>query len=120
VAERIDSEFAKRELSKGDPTQRVVEATRNTFTWVTRYTKTFNEHWIEEGRPSPYEHFPPYPYIEVVFDMLEIEDERVMWFEKSRDLMMSWSCVAYFTLQAMKTPFRGCCSKPKKKIRSSS
>src|SRR5713101_2453234 len=88
-----------------DQKQRVIEATRDTFTWVTKYAKTYNEHWIEEGRPDPYEHFPPYPYFQDVFDL--IDAERVIWFEKSRDLMLSWACVAYLTRQAMTTPFRG-------------
>jgi hypothetical protein len=34
-------------------------------------------------------------------------DERIIWIEKSRDMMVSWSCVAYFTLQAMKVASRG-------------
>src|SRR5579864_2454582 len=41
---------------------RAGDATRDTFTWVTQYAKTYNEHWIEEGRPDPYEHFPSYEY----------------------------------------------------------
>jgi hypothetical protein len=36
-----------------------------------------------------------------------MDQERIVWFEKSRDLMLSWACVAYLTLHAMKTPFRG-------------
>jgi len=28
-------------------------ATADTFTWVTQHTQTHNEHWVEEGRPSP-------------------------------------------------------------------
>jgi hypothetical protein len=31
----------------------------------------------------------------------------VVWVEKSRDLMISWGCVAYLTLQAMKMPYCG-------------
>ena len=88
-----------------DQKQRVIEATRDTFTWVTKYAKTYNEHWIEEGRPDPYEHFPPYEYIRDTFEL--IDAERVHWFEKSRDMMLSWACVAYLTRQAMTTPFRG-------------
>ena len=30
---------------------RVQEAVRDTYTWVTEYTETFNEHWVVEGRP---------------------------------------------------------------------
>ena len=32
---------------------------------------------------------------------------RITWWEKSRDLMLSWACVAYLTLEAMKTPYCG-------------
>jgi hypothetical protein len=32
---------------------------------------------------------------------------RIMFIEKSRDMMVSWACVAYFTLQAMTVPERG-------------
>jgi hypothetical protein len=85
--------------------KRVQEATRDPFTWVTQYAKTWNEHWIEEGRPDPYEHFPPYEYFQDIFEL--IDGERVIWLEKSRDMMLSWACVAYLTRQAMTTPFRG-------------
>jgi hypothetical protein len=40
-----------------------------------------------------------------VFALIELE--RINLFEKSRDMMLSWACVAYFTLNAMKVPQRG-------------
>lgn len=83
----------------------VLEATRDTYTWVTQYTATYDGHWKEEGRSSPYEPFPPYPYFQVLFDMLE--SEPVVFIEKSRDMMISWACVAYLTLGAMTVPERG-------------
>lgn len=85
--------------------ERAREATRDPYTWVTEHTRTYNEHWIEENRLTPYEAFPRYDYFRVVFEMLR--RERIIWFEKSRDMMLSWACVAYLTLEAMKTPFRG-------------
>jgi hypothetical protein len=91
---------ADQELQK-----RAREATRDPYTWVTEHTRTYNEHWIEEGRPSPYEPFPRHPYFEAAFEL--IDAERVIWWEKSRDMMLSWACVAYLTLAAMKTPYRG-------------
>ncbi len=45
---------------------------RDTYTWVTQYTQTKNEHWLEEGRPSPDEPFPPYDYLALLF---EIQDK---------------------------------------------
>ena len=29
---------------------------------ITGYTEIFNEHWVVEGRPTPYEKFPDWPY----------------------------------------------------------
>jgi hypothetical protein len=84
---------------------RAGEATCDAYTWVTQYTETYNEHWLEEGRPSPYEKFPQYPYLKAAFELMDAE--RVVWFEKSRDMMLSWACVAYLTMEAMKTPYRG-------------
>jgi hypothetical protein len=96
----------RRRRSTNDP--RIREAVCDTYTWVTEYTETYNEHWVEEGRPSPYEHFPPeseYPHIPFLFACLD--EERILFIEKSRDLMISWACVAYLTLQAMRVPERG-------------
>lgn len=60
---------------------------------------------MEEGRPSPYENFPAYDYFRDLFTILDLE--QIVWIEKSRDLMISWACVAYLTLNAMKVPYRG-------------
>ena len=70
---------------------KVQDAVRDTYTWVTEYTQTKNEHWLEEGRPSPYEPFPHYDYLAVLFEILDAT--RIIWIEKSRDLMVSWACV---------------------------
>lgn len=104
LQKQIDA-ICKKKPTRSHELQRASEATRDTFTWVTQYAKTWNEHWVEEGRSDPYENFPTYPYFQDVFDL--IDADRITWFEKSRDLMLSWACVAYLTLQAMKTPFRG-------------
>ncbi|HEY6770714.1 MAG TPA: hypothetical protein VI386_38715 [Candidatus Sulfotelmatobacter sp.] len=79
--------------------------TSDTFTWVTKHTKTYNEHWVEEGRPSPYEPFPNYEYFLALF--VALESEEIIFIEKSRDLMISWACVAFLTLNAMKVSHRG-------------
>lgn len=79
----------------------LAEALQDPFTWVTRHTKTYNEHWVEEGRPSPYESFPQHEYLMHVFDLMELE--RIVFVEKSRDMMLSWACVAYLTHRAMTT-----------------
>jgi hypothetical protein len=93
----------KRDLER--TSQRAHEATASTWYWVRNHTKTYNPHWVEEGRPSPYEPFPDWPYFPFLFGCLE-SDERIWWFEKSRDMMLTWACVAFLTLQAMKVPER--------------
>ena len=107
-----ETEKMKRELEdqktsprKEEP-DRAAEATRDPYVWATLHTKTYNEHWVEERRESPYEAFPSLPYLADVFEILN-SDERILWFEKSRDMMLSWACVAYFTWQAMRVPERG-------------
>lgn len=76
------------------------------FCWATEYTQTYNEHWAEEGRPSAYEPFPQrLPYFKPLFDVFELE--RIIWIVKSRDMMVSWACVAYLTWKAMTTPLCG-------------
>ena len=73
---------------------RVQEAVRDPFKWATQFTETYNEHWVEEGRPSPYEPFPKKQHIfALVFDAMDVE--RIFWWEKSRDMMLTWACVAY-------------------------
>jgi hypothetical protein len=100
----LEEDAAARRRQKIDEA-RIKEATSDAYTWVREYTQTFNEHWVEEGRPGPYESFPDDEYFEDIFGMME--HERISWFEKSRDMMVSWTCVAYFTLQAMRVPQRG-------------
>jgi len=83
------------------------DATRDPYTWATRYTETYNQHWVEEHRPSPYERFPSlasYPHLYDLFELLAAE--RINWFEKSRDMMVTWGCVAYLMLQAQIVPAR--------------
>jgi len=79
---------------------RVAEAVRDPYTWATEHTETYNQHWVEEGRPSPYERFPRKEYLEQVFELMGMK--RIVWWEKSRDMMLSWACVAYLMLEAMK------------------
>lgn len=93
---------ARRNLGRNEEIRRAIP---DTYTWVTQYTQTFNEHWVEEGRPSPYEPFPDWSYIPAVFELLDAE--RIIWWEKSRDMMLSWCCVAYLTWNAMTVPERG-------------
>ena len=83
----------------------VQDATSDTYKWVTQFTETDNEHWVEEGLPGPYEPFPQYAYLQQLFEFLDAE--RIIWIEKSRDMMVSWACMAYLTRHAMTVPHRG-------------
>lgn len=96
------SSLAKQRLTRGVWIQ---EATSSSYLWATQHTKTRNEHWREEGRPSAYEPFPQHPYLKNLFEFLE--RERIVFFVKSRDMMVSWVCVTYLTLQAMTIPAAG-------------
>jgi len=101
---KIEAELDRRRQQRSRANDRVEEATRDAFLWVTQYTQTYNPHWIEEGRSSPYEPFPALPHFAAIFHL--IDRERITWWEKSRDMMMSWTCVAYLTLKAMTVPER--------------
>jgi hypothetical protein len=65
----------------------VLQATRDAYTWVTQYTKTYNEHWEEEGRSSPCAPFPPYEYFDSSFCLFDAK--RIHFIEKSRELMVT-------------------------------
>jgi len=67
---------------------KVRSATKDTLTWATKYTKTFNQHWKEQGRSTPWEPFPDWPFFPVVFEYLEDDANRVKIFEKSRTMMV--------------------------------
>jgi hypothetical protein len=83
------------------------EAVRDPYIWATEYTETYNPHWVEEGRTAPYEKFPSreeYPHLSDLFELLGAE--RIHFFEKSRDVMLTWGCVAFLTNKAMVVPAR--------------
>jgi hypothetical protein len=84
---------------------RTQQAIQSPYAWVTEHTESYNEHWQDEGRPSPYEHFPTLPYVEALF--LILQKLRITLLEKSRDMMVSWICVAYLIWEAMRIPHRG-------------
>lgn len=99
-ARAIESTTSDKEAQK-----RIREATINTGHWARHHTKTYNQHWFEEGRPTPYEPFPEHwKYFDVLFELYDREP--ICAVEKSRDMMVSWTVVAYFTLQAMMVPAR--------------
>jgi hypothetical protein len=76
--------------------------------WLLKHTKTYNEHWADEGMASPEEPFPDYPYLHYTLEVLSDPEEKVICIEKSRDMMASWLCVGFFTYMAQKRPRTQC------------
>jgi hypothetical protein len=85
--------------------RRVREATASEWTWLRNHTKTYNPHWKEEGRPAPEEPFPDKPYFPVIFDYLNAPG-KVKPIDKSRDMMVTWAIMGWFTIKAMMVPQR--------------
>lgn len=94
------------EAEQAELNARVRLATKDELTWLRGYTLTENPHWMEEGRPGPFEPFPDWEYFEPIFEFLNDPTEKVKPIKKSRDMMVTWAIMGYFTLQAMKVPAR--------------
>jgi hypothetical protein len=83
----------------------VLKAMHDPLIWITLHTKTYNEHFEKEGRPSPMEPFPQYEYFKHGVEIMDLA--RITLWEKSRDMMLSWLCVAYLERFAMTMPSCG-------------
>lgn len=70
--------------------------------WLQNYTRTRDSHWRERGAHSPYRAFPDMPYFRSIMEYLQREP--IVFIEKSRNMMLSWLCVGYFTHVAMTNP----------------
>lgn len=101
-----DSENQLSDDEKHKQAERVRAATSSTWTWLTRYTKTYNPHWKEQKLSSPHLPFPQWPHLETVLEFIEEDDDLPKLIEKSRTMMVTWVIVGYFTLQAMVVPER--------------
>jgi hypothetical protein len=103
---RIEALRSETTRSNSSDNARLAAAVSDVYHWATEYTETYNEHWKEEGRSSPYETFPRHlPYLKPLFEAFELE--RIVWIVKSRDMMISWACIAYLTWKAMTVPLCG-------------
>src|SRR5208282_2635417 len=71
------------------------------LTWLQRHTQTKDPHWREAGAKSPYRPFPDKPYFRPIIEALQ--QQQVLFCAKSRDLMLSWLFVGYFTHDCMTT-----------------
>jgi len=71
----------------------------NPLIWLQRHTRTRDSHWRESGASSPYRSFPEKPYFPALIQIFQAEP--FIFIEKSRDMMLSWLCVGFFTHAAM-------------------
>jgi hypothetical protein len=75
---------------------------RDPLIWLQHHTQTKDAHWRDAGAKSPYRPFPDKPYFRPIVEALQREP--VVFCAKSRDLMLSWLFVGYFTHDCMTTP----------------
>jgi hypothetical protein len=63
--------------------------------WLWNCTETFDNHWLEKGLSGPHRAFPRLPYFKWLF--ANILQEPVIFFPKSREMMLSWAVMGYAT-----------------------
>jgi hypothetical protein len=98
----IESRAAARVLAEAKRPRRNVKLERaicDPLVWLQHHTRTRDSHWREAGAVGPYRPFPDKPYFRPLVELFEAES--VVFIEKSRDLMLSWLGVGYFTHAAM-------------------
>lgn len=93
-------------LQAGEPTLDLSDCVKrkvcDPLDWLQKHTQTKDPHWREAGAASPYRPFPYKPYFRPIIDALQRED--VLFCVKSRDLMLSWLFVGFFTHDCMTHP----------------
>ncbi|HWZ43758.1 MAG TPA: hypothetical protein VNW97_09785 [Candidatus Saccharimonadales bacterium] len=97
---RLQALFRKQQAAQAGQ-HHVKEMVRDPLAWMQGHTHTRDSHWREAGAASPYRPFPDKPYFRPVIQA--IQQEPVVFIEKSRDMMLSWLCVGFFTHAAMTT-----------------
>ncbi len=95
----IASQLRQNEQVRQDAHHVALQMVRDPLIWLQQHTQTKDNHWREAGATSPYRAFPNKPYFRPIMD--RFFSERVLFIEKSRDMMLSWFTVALFTHQAM-------------------
>jgi hypothetical protein len=85
-----------------DRSDRVRRKVADPLYWLQHHTQTKDPHWREVGAPSPYRAFPDKPYFRPIIDALL--REQILFCAKSRDLMLSWLFVGFFTHDCMTNP----------------
>ena len=91
--------LADAKFRNGRISPEIHDAIVNPLKWLQHYTRTRDSHWRESGASTPYRPFPEKPYFPVLVDIFR--SEPVIFVEKSRDMMLSWLCVGWFTHSAM-------------------
>ncbi len=105
--EKLERQMAKLQAASQTPQTSDVDlelATADPLVWGQRFTCTKDNHWRESGANSPYRPFPEMPYFRPLIS--KFQSEPILFVEKSRDMMVSWLCVLFFTHSAMTTPGR--------------
>jgi len=106
--EKLSAEMKRRDKrlraneTSPDLSDRVKGKVRDPLNWLQHYTETKDPHWREAGAMSPYRSFPNKPYFRPIIDALQREP--VLFCAKSRDLMLSWLFVGFFTHDCMTNP----------------
>lgn len=100
----VESRAAARALAEAknrgsEITPEMTQAIADPLLWLRHHTRTHDSHWREAGAVNPYRPFPDKPYFKRLLEL--IHREPVLFIEKSRDMMISWLCVGFFTHAAM-------------------
>lgn len=67
--------------------------------WLTKFTKTEDEHWFEKGT----QFISPFPRKEYFLPVMQhMIDEKVLFIQKSREMMTSWEATGFATWGASK------------------
>ena len=82
--------------------RKVQEMVADPLVWMQKYTETKDGHWREHGATSPFRPFPEKAYLRAMMNGLK--NDPIAFIEKSRNLLLSWLCVGYFTHAAMTNP----------------
>jgi len=90
---------AKHSHSRTNP--ELAAAVADPLVWLQQYTGTRDSHWQEAGAIGAYRPFPNKPHFRPLLEI--IKSESIVFIEKSRDMMLSWLCVGYFTHSCMTT-----------------
>ena len=70
--------------------------------WVQECTETFDHHWRDKGLTTPYAKFPRFPFLPWLFRLFETEHR--LFVSKSREMLASWSVMAWAVWNCHRTP----------------